>query len=599
MAAAAESYFRKPVRDLDVSEAALLAGLIPAPSVLDPRINPSGAEIQRRGVLESMSSEGMISRQQRDLALARPVSLARDGTPPDTATTVVHPATAAVVKYPYFTDYVRQYLIARFGEEKVYTGGLRVETSLDPRLQAAAEASVTKTLQGTPPGLEMALVSLDPRNGHVRALVGGRDFAKSNVNLALGNCEAVKPVEPKAGQIRPVCIAGGGAGRQPGSAFKPFTLAAALDAGMKSTEAYTGPGAYTYPNCSGEGCTVRNTESGSYGYLTLAQATAYSVNTVFAQLVLDVGVKETALMANRLGITMVDPEGNLPSGEPYGPSLTLGAAEVSPLDMAAAFGVFAARGQQFPAAPVMKVIDPSGKVLEDNTTRRPERILTQAVADEMNSVLTGVVAFGTGASADIGRPGGTAGKTGTSEGFGDAWFVGYTPELSTSVWMGYADSRQAMENIKGTARVYGGTLPAATWKDYMAKALEGIPLSTFAPPPRVVRTPPPVAQSPPPPAITVPTVPLFPYDTIPGYVPPFGQPPVVVVPVPFDPTQPYVPYDPTQPYVPYDQSNPTPAPVTQYPVTQYPPPQYPPPQNPGTPYQPAPFSGAGAPGASP
>ena len=555
VAAAAESYFRKPVRDLDLSEAALLAGLIPAPSVLDPLVNPTGAERQRRSVLESMSSEGVISRQERDQSLARPLTLAREGSEPDATVTLVHPPASQVVKYPYFTDYVRQYLIARFGEEKVYTGGLRVETSLDPRLQAAAEVSVTKTLQGTPAGLEMALVSLDPRKGLVRALVGGRDFAKSNVNLALGNCDAVKPVEPKPGQTLPVCVAGGGAGRQPGSAFKPFTLAAALDAGRKSTETYRGPGSYTYPNCAGEGCTVRNTESGSYGSLSLAQATAYSVNTVFAQLVVDVGIKETAQMANKLGITMVDPEGNLPSGEPYGPSLTLGAAEVSPLDMAAAFGVFSARGQRFPASPVVKVTDPSGKVLEDANTRRPERVLTQAVADEMNSVLTGVVDFGTGTAANIARPGGTAGKTGTSEAFGDAWFVGYTPELSTSVWMGYADSRKAMENIKGVARVYGGTLPAATWKDFMAKAMNGIPLSTFPLPPRVARPAPAVAQTPGPatnptptstpttidPNTVVTTLPLFPYDTLPPYVPPYDGPPVTSPIPPFEPYQPFVP----------------------------------------------------------
>ncbi len=576
--AAAESYFRKPVRDLDLSEAALLAGLIPAPSVLDPRINPTGAEGQRRNVLEVMADEGMISGAERDQALARPLTLVREGAEIDAGITAVHPQAAQVVKYPYFTDYVRQYLIARFGEEKVYTGGLRVDAALDPRLQAEAQAAVTKTLQGTPAGLEMALVSLDPRNGLVRALVGGRDFAKSNVNLALGNCAAVTPVEatPRTAQEVPLCIPGGGAGRQPGSAFKPVTLAAALDAGRKSTETYRGPGEYTYPNCSGVGCTVRNTESGSYGSLSLAQATAYSVNTVFAQLVLDVGVKETAQMANRLGITMVDPEGKLPSGDDYGPSLTLGAAEVSPLDMAAAFGVFSARGNQFPASPVMKVTGPDGKVLEDNTTRRPKRVLAQAVADEMNQVLTGVVDFGTGAGAKIDRPGGTAGKTGTSEGFGDAWFVGYTPELSTSVWMGYADSRKAMENIKGTARVFGGTLPAATWKEYMSKALTGVPLSTFPLPPRAVRpapkpsnTPSPAPLPPVDPSATVP-------DTVPTTLPLFPVDPFPVDPFPVDP----FPVDPLPPYVP-----------------PFPPVTFPPLATPFPPFQPT--SNSAGPGASP
>jgi membrane peptidoglycan carboxypeptidase len=558
--AAAESYFRKPVKDLDVSEAALLAGLIPAPSVLDPRINPSGAESQRRNVLGIMASEGMISDQQRDQAMARPLTLVTDSqAAPTGPATIVHPPVAPLAKYPYYTDYVRQYLIARYGEETVYTGGLRVETALDPRLQADAEASVSKTLQGTPPGLEMALVTLDPRNGLVRALVGGRDFGKSNVNLALGNCSAVKPVEPSTDQPAPApCIAGGGAGRQPGSAFKPITLAAALASGRKSTDTYRGPGEFTYPNCTGVGCTVRNTESGSYGSLTLAQATAYSVNTVFAQLILDVGVPETALMANQLGLTMIDPEGNLPSGEPYGPSLTLGAAEVSPLDMAAAFGVFSARGQQFPASPVMKVIDANGKVLEDNTTRRPRRILTQAVADELNSVLTGGVEFGTGTAANIDRPGGTAGKTGTSEGFGDAWFVGYTPELSTAVWMGYADSRKAMENIKGVPKVFGGTLPAATWKDFMTKALAGIPPSKFPLPPRLVRptrapstTPSPAPLPPGGVTVTAPgattptstppgptgTVPYVPFDSQTPVAPVATVPPAALAPAPYVPFQ--------------------------------------------------------------
>ncbi len=539
--AAAESYFRKSVSDLDLSEAALLAGLIPAPSVLDPLTNPTGAESQRRGVLQVMEDEGMISAQERDDALDRPLTLIQEGEQVDNLTaTVVHPPAPALMKYPYFTDYVRRYLIARFGEETVYTGGLRVETSLDPRLQGLAEASVTKTLQGTPAGVEMAMVSIDPRTGLVRAVVGGRDFGKSNVNLALGDCSAVPPVEVTPNEQVPLCIDGGGAGRQPGSAFKPVTLAAALDAGRKSTDVYRGPGEYTYPNCRGEGCTVRNTESGSYGSLSLAQATAYSVNTVFAQLILDVGVKETAQMANKLGLTMIDAEGNLPSGEPYGPSLTLGAAEVSPLDMAAAFGVFSARGQQFPASPVVKVTGPDGKLLEDNTNRRPKRVLAQAVADEMNSVLTGGIEFGTGVGAQIARPGGTAGKTGTSEGFGDAWFVGYTPELSTSVWMGYADSRKALENIKGVAKVFGGTLPAATWKDYMSQALAGVPLSKFPLPPRAIR-PAPATASTPSPAPVAPTDPNAPATTVGPSPSPTGTVPYVpFVPAP-DTTVPTVP----------------------------------------------------------
>jgi membrane peptidoglycan carboxypeptidase len=226
-------------------------------------------------------------------------------------------------------------------------------------------------------------------------------------------------------------------------------------------------------------------ESGGYGSITLREATQLSVNTVFAQLVVDVGVKETAEMAHRLGITMVDPGGMQANGDQYGPSLTLGAAEVSPLDMAAAYGVFAARGMQYPATPVVKVTDAHGKVLEDNAHRKGRRVLTEAVADNVTQVLQGVLTGGTGTGAAIGRPNGTAGKTGSTEDNHDAWFVGYTPALSTAIWMGYSDSAtRSLRGIKGVPVVYGGTIPASTWREYMSQALKGAPAADFpkAPP---------------------------------------------------------------------------------------------------------------------
>jgi penicillin-binding protein 1A len=321
-------------------------------------------------------------------------------------------------------------------------------------------------------------VSVDPKTGFVRAMVGGRDFARSQVNLALGHCAT--PEEPEDGH--PLCVDGGGTGRQPGSAFKPLTLAKALEKGISPDRVYRGPSSYTFPNCAGAGCTVHNVESSGYGSLTLRQATAYSVNTVYAQLISDVGIKDTAEMAHRLGITMVNPEGNLPSGEPYGPSLTLGAAEVSPLDMAAAFGVFANRGQQMSATPVVRIETTKGDMVEDNRNRRPRRVLGADIADRMNQILSDVITSGTGRGADIGRPNGTAGKTGTSEDYGDAWFVGYTPELSTAIWMGYSDSRRPLTGIKGQSRVYGGTFAAPTWKAYMTEVAKGLNLTDFAKP---------------------------------------------------------------------------------------------------------------------
>jgi penicillin-binding protein 1A len=225
-------------------------------------------------------------------------------------------------------------------------------------------------------------------------------------------------------------------------------------------------------------------ESGSYGSISLKQATAYSVNTVFAQLIDDVGVKETAEMAHRLGITMVGAQGVDPiSGNDYGVALTLGAADVSPLDMASAYSVFAARGMQYASTPIMKVTLANGKVLEDNTKRAGKRVLTEAVADNVTDALKGVITGGTGTGANIGRPDGTAGKTGSTDNNTNAWFVGYTPALSTAIWMGYSDSNEkSLRNIKGVPIVYGGTIPASTWKDYMGQALKNAPPADFPKP---------------------------------------------------------------------------------------------------------------------
>ena len=568
VAAAAETYFGKSVRDVTLTEAAMLAGLLSAPSLYDPRANPGEAEYQRQRALGKMADQGKIT--QVELAQALPLRVTLQDNLPKTgapAATVVKPAKALPTKYPWFSDYVRGYLIAKYGDDMVYSGGLRVETTIDPALQAKADAAVTEALKGTAAPLDMALATVDPKTGFVKALVGGRDFNRSQVNLALGSCPVAKtPVASEKPDKNPpppgpVCVAGGGTGRQPGSSFKPFTLAEALEDGMSLDKTYRGPGTYTYPRCKDVatgGCTVHNVESGSYGTIDLRQATANSVNTVYAQLIQDVGVKDTAELAHRLGLTSIDADGKLPSGESYGPSLTLGAAEVSPLDMAAAYGVFAARGMQFPATPVLRVLGPDGKVLEDNRSRAGNRVLNETIADQMNDVLKGVVGHGTGKAADLGRPNGTAGKTGTSENFSDAWFVGYTPELSTSIWMGYTDAQKPLVNVKGLARVYGGTLPAKTWHDYMAAALEGKPAADFTPPappepvapvaPRpsspttapVVADPvDPYAPAPTYPGATYPTTPTDPYGppvTVPEQ--PAFVPPTVYVPPPTVPSRP-------------------------------------------------------------
>jgi penicillin-binding protein 1A len=432
-----------------------------------------------------MRDQDRITEQQYAEAVAQRIELLGSGDqPPPGPATPIHPIEAQSATEPFFVDYVRRYLIARYGDDLVYRGGLRVEASLDPARQAQAEASVSKALRGTSPPLEMALVAVEPGTGLVKALVGGRDFDQPKVNLALGSCPERGP-DDRAPRNTPVCIDGGGSGRQPGSSFKPITLAKAFEMGIGPSRVYSGPATYTFPGCSGTQCTVHNVESGAYGPITLRQATHQSVNTVYAQLIGDVGVKETAEMAHRLGVTMVNPDGRRPDGSEYGASLTLGSAEVSPLDMAAAFSVFANRGVQQAATPVVRVLDADGGVLEDNSHRPGGRVLDEVVADNVNDVLKGVVAGGTGKSADIGVPGATAGKTGTSENFGNAWFVGYTPALSTAVWLGYADAPRPLERIKGVSRVYGGTIPAQTWKDFMGEAMKGVQAPDF-PVPRAI-----------------------------------------------------------------------------------------------------------------
>ena len=466
--AASESYFHKDVKDLTLSEAALLAGIIPAPSDYEPRHNLGSAEERRQIVLRAMLEQKRITQVEFDEAIQQRVYICCGYGPPVIPVTLVWPRADPPTEFPYFVDYVRRYVIAHHGEDALYRGGLDIRTTLDPRLQLLAQQTVAEQLGGTQPPLEMSIVSVEPPTGFVRALVGGRDFEASGgqVNLALGRC--YQPPPPLAPTDKPTCLNGGGTGRQPGSSFKPFTLAKALEKGIKPEKVYPSPSSIRICPGSGPGCVVRGGPGGS---MQLRNATWRSTNTVFVQVIQDAGIKDTAELAHRLGVTTINPDGTLPSGDPYSALLTLGVAEVAPLDMAAAFGVFAARGLQNPATPIVKIEDINGKVLEDNTARQPRRVLDEAVADTVTDVTRGVIASGTGKAANIGRP--AAGKTGTAEDNADAWFVGFTPTLSTAVWIGYSDSRRSLGSIQG------GTVPARTWKDFMSQALKDVPVTDF------------------------------------------------------------------------------------------------------------------------
>ena len=465
--AAAQSYYRKRARDLTLSEAAMLAGVIPAPSRYSPRTHKEIAEQRRNQVLDQILQYRMGTPEE--------VAAARAEIP------VIHPPLSIESRYPYFMDYLRVYLlhVKNYPPEMIYEGGLKIETTLDPRLQDAAQKAMTRLDRPKDP--EAAMVSLEPQTGFVRAIVGGRDWAKSQVNLALGRL-------------------GGGSGRQAGSSFKTFVLAKAFEAGIGPDKKYRAPSSI---RPKGFDKPVGNYGGSSYGTVDLRKATWNSINTVFVQLIVDTGVREAAEMAQRLGISSVNLEEKL-----YG-VLAIGTHETSPLEMSSAYGVFANRGVKVDPTPVVRITDRTGKVIEDNSVPSGRRLLDESVADNVNSVLEGVLTKGTARrallthgcaknqkpapppnpnvkrkttkttvpSTCVFRP--AAGKTGTSQNWENAWFVGYTPTLSTAVWMGHPNANISMANVHGFGHVTGGSLPAMIWQEFMTTALEPVPPLPF------------------------------------------------------------------------------------------------------------------------
>ena len=436
--AAARRYFGKSVQDLTLAESALLAALINAPTTLNPYENPDGALVRRNLVLDTMIDLGWIDGGSALAAEVAPLELAPRGS-------------ADRMRFAYFTDEVRRRLLENpaLGDtpEERYrlltTGGLRVYTTLEPQTQVAAESALSSVLsEGGPGG---ALVAVDPRNGHVLAIVGGRDFYDTTDPIAQFDL---------ATQGR----------RQPGSAFKPFALAAALQAGVGLDSSWPG-GRAAYVRSDAGTWHVSNYEDAYYPGLTLREATVFSVNVPYAYLADWIGPDTIASMARAAGITTpLDPV----------PSIVLGSQEVSVLDMAAAYGTFATGGIQIDPVLVTRIEDGSGKVLYQHVPTFT-RVMDESVAEAVTATLTEVVRRGTGQQAKIGRP--FSGKTGTTEGNFDAWFVGYTPEISAAVWVGFPQGNRAMNAPDTPFSITGGTWPAQIWSRFAIAALSGVPYS--------------------------------------------------------------------------------------------------------------------------
>jgi membrane peptidoglycan carboxypeptidase len=451
--AAAERFFNTPLDKITLAETALLAGLIKNPEGDNPFEHSQEATARRAEVLSRMLKQHYITKKEAFFAAASPLGLGP-----------LPPSDFRPDNY-YVAEAQRQLLNdKRLGEtyderkNSVNKGGLRVYTAYDPKLEALAQVAVSSTLPDT--RFTAALASVDPTNGDVKAIVAGPGFERSQVNLA-----TMPPAKP-----------GEASGRQPGSTFKAIVLATALENGFSVKDSVDGTSPCTL-HFKGKPepavpIKTQNAEGGG-GVMSLRSATVNSVNCAYFRLGAAVGLTKIVEMAKRLGVTHPISDQNY--------SLSIGSSDgVSPLDMATVFATFASGGIKHDPVFIKKVEDVSGHVIFENKGEG-ERVLDPQIALTVTDVLRGVITSGTGTRAKlVDRV--AAGKTGTTDDESNAWFVGYTPQLVSAVWMGDPTAYTPMKNVGRFGEVFGGTYPALIWQKFMTLALAGQPSQVFFPP---------------------------------------------------------------------------------------------------------------------
>ncbi|HEX2950691.1 MAG TPA: PBP1A family penicillin-binding protein [Armatimonadota bacterium] len=418
--AAAQSYFHKSVEQLTPAESAMLASLIRAPGDGNPRINLPLTLRRQRQVLAMMFQQKWLSQEAYQHALHEKIS--------------IYPRQATAWVSPYPVEFTRQFLVQHYGKARVYRGGMRVYTTIDQRMQRMAERALLHAVEAghTQHVGNGALISLKPDTGEIKAMVGGIDFWTSSFN--------------RASQAR----------RQPGSAFKVFVYQAALDAGYSLNDYILDA------PVSVNGWSPKNYAERYHGYVSLQDALASSLNSVAVRLVAKLGPKAVVAAAHQAGIT---------SELRADMTIALGTSEVTPLEMAHAFATYANDGVAVDPIIIRKITFKNQLLY--SPTQVPQQRVDPATAFLITQGLQSVINYGTGRHAKIGRP--AAGKTGTSSQYRDAWFVGYTPQLCTAVWLGN-------DNHRPMAGVSGGSLPAQAWAEYMHSALARTPISDFTVP---------------------------------------------------------------------------------------------------------------------